>query len=152
MSVSSRKEIKDYVLSATKQSNTQIGSLVEDFINQTLNEMNDPGWAYRNRNFNHSWNFLKQKTTFSTVNGTTDYVLRREVDRVSIVRQTTTPIKLDQVTDEDFFKFIPNPTAKGNPRFYRLWETEGVATRLATADKIDVVSDNAGDAEDSTSS
>ena len=150
MSVSSRKEIRDYVLSATRQSNTQIGSLVNDMINQTLSEMNNPGWAFRNRNFNHNWNFLKQKTTFATVDGTSDYVLGREVDRIALIRQTTTPAKLVQLTDEKFFEFIPDPTDTGNPRFYRQWVTEGVATRLATADTLDVVSDNAGDAGDST--
>jgi len=63
--------------------------------------------------------------------------------------QTASPAKLVQIPDEKFFQLVPNPTATGNPRFYRTWEHEGVATRLATADKIDVVSASASDAGDS---
>jgi len=147
---SSRKEIRDSVLNSTRQSNTQIGSLVNEFINITINQINDPGWAYPRKNFTHNWNFLRQKTTFDTVSGTGDYVIAREVDRIALVRQTTSPIKLVQIPDEKFFNLVPDPTATGNPRLYRLWENDGVATRLAVADTIDVVSNAAGDAGDST--
>ena len=60
--------------------------------------------------------------------------------------RTDTPIKLDQIPDEKFYELVPNPTATGNPRYYRIWETEGVSTRLSTADTIDVVSSSASDA------
>jgi len=77
-------------------------------------------------------------------------VLERDIDRIALVRQTASPIKLRQIPDDRFFELIPNPTATGNPRWYRLWDQEGVATRLATADKVDVVSDSTSDAGDST--
>jgi len=147
--ISSRKELRDAVLDTTRQSNTQIGSLVNDFINISLREINDPGWAYPKKDFTHNWNFLRQKTSFDTVSGTGDYLLAREIDRIALVRQTTSPIKLTQIPDERFFELVPDPTDTGNPRLYRLWENEGVATRLAVADTIDIVSSSTSDAGDS---
>jgi len=150
MSVSSRKEIQTTALSRTRQSVTQLGNQVNDMINQTLNEINDPGWAFPKKDFTHDWGFLRRKTTFTTISGTDDYVLERDIDRIALVRQTASPIKLRQIPDDRFFELIPNPTATGNPRWYRLWEYEGVATRLATADKVDIVSSSTSDAGDST--
>jgi len=146
MSVSSRKEIRDSVLKTTRQSNAQIGDFVNDCINLTINEINDPAWAFPRKNYNHKWSWLRRKTSFDTVDGTTDYVLGRDIDTVALMRQTQTPTKIRQVSDERFFNFIPNPTATGNPKIYRLWEQDGVSTRLATADTIDVVSSSASDA------
>jgi hypothetical protein len=144
--LSSRKELRANVLSTTRQSQAQIGDLIDEFLNLVISEINNPGWAYGRRDYNHLWNFLKRKTTFATVNGTGDYVLAREVDKIALLRQTDSPIKLTQVPDEKFFELIPNPTDTGNPRWYRLWETDGVATRLAAADTIDVVSSSTSDA------
>ncbi len=144
MSVSSRKEIRDSVLDHTRQNNAQIGSLVNDFINLSLNEINDPGWAFPRKNFNHLWSWLRKKDTISV--SAEDAVLPRDVDKIALVRQTDTPVKLLQLTDEKFYKVVPNPTATGNPRFYRIWERDGVSTRLAAADTIDVVSSSASDA------
>lgn len=146
MAVSSRKEIRDSVLSTTRQTNEQIGSLVNDFINLTLNEINDPGWAFTRNNYSHMWSWLRGKTTFTTVASTEDYVMKREIDRIALIRQTTSPIKLVQIPDELFFQLVPNPTQSGNPRFYRLWENEGVSTRLSSAGTIDVLSSSASDA------
>jgi len=145
----SRREIVDSVLNTTRQSRTQIGTLVEEYVNLTLNEINDPAWAFKN-NILHLWNFLKRKTTFTTTSGTKDYVLPREIDKISIVRQESTPIKLTQIPDERFFELVPKPSDTGNPKLYRIWEIDGVATRLATADTIDVVSSSTSDSGDST--
>jgi len=145
----SRREIVDAILNTTRQSRAQIGTLVEEFVNLSINEVNDPGWAFPKGNVHHIWNFLRRKTTFDTVSSTADYVLERDIDRIGLLRQTNSPLKLTQVPDEKFFELIPNPTDSGNPRWYRLWEADGVATRLSTADTIDVVSSSAGDAGDS---
>jgi hypothetical protein len=142
----SRKEIKDSVLNITRQDDSDIGSLVNEWINITLHEINDPGWAYPRKNFIHHWNFLRRKATFSTVADQSDYVLGRDVDKISIIRQTESPTKLRQIRDEEFFELIPDPTATGNPKWYRLWETEGVSTQLAADDTIDVVSSSTSDA------
>src|SRR3990167_7210008 len=126
MGVASRKEIRDSVLDTTRQENVQIGLLVNDF--------------------NHLWSWLKSKTTFSTVASQEDYVLGREVDKIALLRQTTSPTRLLRMTDEQFYKRDANPTATGNPLLYRTWEVDGVSTRLTTADTIDVVSSSASDA------
>ena len=151
MSVSSRKEIKDSVLSSTRQSSAQIGDLVNDFINLTLNEINDPAWAFpREMGFTHNWSWLRRKTTFASVASTEDYVLPRDIDRISLIRQIDTPTKLTQLSDENFYRKVPYPTATGDPKYYRIWENEGVSTRLAVADTIDVVSSSASDAGTTT--
>lgn len=146
---SSRKELRDVVLSTTRQDNSQIGSLVNEFINLSLSEIGEPAWAGRGKEVHHNWSFLRRKTTFTTVASTSDYVLGRDVDKVTLLRQTDTPTKLMQLTDETFYRLVPDPDDTGAPRFYRLWETEGVSTRLATADTLNVVSDSASDAGNS---
>lgn len=146
MGINSRKEIRDNVLSTTRQDNTQIGTLVNDFINLTLNEINDTGWAFTRNNYNHLWTWLRRKTTFVTASGTEDYVMAREVDRIAIMRQTSSPVKLRQIPDDKFFELVPYPTASGNPSWYRIWETEGLSTRISTAEKINVSSSSSSDA------
>ena len=61
------------------------------------------------------------------------------------MRQTVSPAKLDYISDENFFREVPNPTESGNPLFYRIWEIDGLSTRLAVADTINVVSSSASD-------
>lgn len=145
MPVSTRKQIRDSALAATSQDNTQIGTIVNDFINITLNEINNPAWAFDKQGHNHLWSWLRRKTTFSTTSGTADYIMERDVDRIAILRQTNSPIKLVQITDESFYRDMPNPTAAGNPYIYRLWETQGISTKLSAADTISVVSSSTSD-------
>jgi len=151
MQVSSFLEIKNNVLNTTDQENSQIGSLVKEFINLTIHEIENPGWAFAPREVNHLWSFLRRKGTITTVASTSDYLLSRDVDRVAVVRQTASPSIIERVTDENFFDFIPDPTqgGTGNPRVYRMWDTHGVTTELGTADTIDIVSDSASDDGDS---
>ena len=144
--ISTREEIKNNVLLTTQQDETQIGTMVESFINLTLREIESPGWAFApKREIHHRWGFLKRKQTITTVSGTSEYVLGRDIKDIAFMRQTETPCKLLRMTDEDFYKREPNPTATGNPRIYRVWELSGVATKLGAADTIDVVSDSASD-------
>lgn len=147
--VSSRKEIVTNVLETTRQLDSQIGNLVKDYVNLTLNEINDPAWAFPRNNYHHLWSWLRRKTTFDTVASTEDYVMARDIDKISLIRQIESPTKLNQLTDDLFYELVPYPTATGNPRFYRMWSNEGVSTRLAVADTIDVVSSSASDAGDS---
>ena len=142
----SRKELRDSVLNTTRQPQAQIGDLVNEFINLTIQEINSPSWAFKNPEFHHLWSFLRQKTTFPTVASTSDYVLAREVDKIAILRQTASPVKLRQLSDETFFRYVPDPTATGNPSYYRIWEASGVATKLGTASTLTVVSDSTSDA------
>ena len=151
MPVSTRKQLRDSVLDTTKQVESQIGTLINDYINLTMNEISEPSWAYDRRfggnggNYNHLWKWLKRKTSFATVSGTGDYVMERDVNRIAFMRQTSSPVKLTQITDEQFFDAIPDPTDSGNPTIYRMWEIDGLSTRLAAADTLNLVSSSASD-------
>ena len=147
---SSRQEIREHTMRITDTQGSTMETLVNDFINDTLNEINDPGWAFPpQRELQHNWNWLRRKDSFSTVSGTEDYVLPRDVDRVAILYQETTPIKLHQVTDRRFYAADAKRDETGNPKLYRLWEVSGVSTKLAAADTIDIVSSSASDSGDS---
>lgn len=140
-------EIRANIADTARES--QINSLIDSFINMTLQELNDPAWAFESvavfRGYNHLWTFNKRKHTFATVASTEFYQLPRDLDKISLIRQTTSPTKLLYVPDEIFYRYIPNPTATGNPLYYRLWEEEGVSTRLATDDTLQVVSSSTAD-------
>jgi len=73
------------------------------------------------------------------------YQLPRDVDKISLIRQTATPIKIRFIPDDLFYDYIPNPTATGNPKWYRIWEEEGVRVRLSFDDTIEVISSSASD-------
>jgi hypothetical protein len=108
--------------------------------------MNDPAWAYEQMGkggYNHLWTFLRRKATLSISAETAQ--LPRDLDKISLIRQTDSPSKLVYVPDEIFYRYIPNPTATGSPFYYRLWEEEGVSTRLAEADTIDIISSSTSD-------
>ncbi len=146
-----RKEIRDNLRDTTGE--IQIDSLINDYINISLQEVNDPGWAFEKigkRGYKHNWSFLRRKTTFSTVTSTEFYQLPRDLDKINHIRQTTSPVKLKFVSEELFYRFIPDPTATGNPLWYRLWEEEGLATRLSTDDTVKVVSDSTSDSSSFT--
>ena len=141
MSIRTLAEIRGNLKSTTRV--TQKDDMIDEFVNLTLQEINNPGWAMKG--FAHNWSFNRRKHTFATVASTEFYVLPRDLDKVSLIRQTTSPTRLRYVRDDTFYRAIPDPTATGNPRFYRLWEEEGVAVRLATADTITIVSSSTSD-------
>ena len=145
--VSSRKEIRDYCLDATRQLESQIGTLVNDFINLSIDQINSPGWVLRSGG-NYNWNFLKRKITFAAVSSQEDYVIDRDVEKIALLRQTTSPKMIKRVPDEKFYKYVPNPTATGNPVWYRVWEREGLSTRLDADDTINAVSSSNSDSGD----
>jgi len=140
-------EIRSHISEVTRE--TQINSLIDEFINTTLSEINDPAWAFEQvqmmRGYNHLWSFNRRKNTFDTVATTETYQLPRDLDKIGLIRQTTSPTKIRYIPDEIFYRFVPYPTATGNPLYYRLWEEEGVSTVLAEADTIDFVSSSASD-------
>lgn len=147
--VSSKKEIKENILNTTNQLDTQIGNLVEDYINLTLREIESPGWAFGpRREVHHRWSWLKRKTSFVTVASQEDYVMVRDIKDIEILRQTSSPSIIKRITDEQFYTYEPSPTATGTPSLYRMWETSGVKTKLAVADTIDVVSSSTSDDDD----
>ncbi len=133
MALSTLQEIRSNIEFTARE--TQISDRVDEFINLVINEINDF----------HLWSFLRRKTTFDTVASQEDYQLARDIDKIGLVRQTTSPIKIPLIPDEMFYLWVPNPTATGNPRWYRLWEEFGVETQITTAEKLNVVSDNTTD-------
>lgn len=141
-----RKEIRDRVATDTRE--TQINSTIEEYINQTLEEIQSPAWAFEQtalKGYDHKWSFNRRKTTLATVASTENYQLPRDVKDISLIRQTSTPQKIYFIPDDLFYEWVPNPTATGNPRWYRIWEEEGVEVRLSTDDMLEVLSDNAVD-------
>ena len=140
--IATRKQIRDAVLDATSQLPKQKGSMVEDFINVTMQEVGSPSWAFRRERF-HLWSWLKRKTTF--VASSEDTVISRDVDKIAFLRQTDSPMKIQYMPDELFYTALPNPTETGNPRIYRLWEIQGTSTKLASAATVKVSSSSALD-------
>jgi hypothetical protein len=141
-----RKEIRDRVATDTRE--TQINTTIEEYINQTLLEINSPSWAFEQtgmKGYDHKWSFNRRKYTLTTTSSTENYQLPRDCDNIGIIRQTSTPIKLNYIPDDLFYEWLPNPTATGNPKWYRIWEEEGVAVRLSADDTIEVLSSSASD-------
>jgi hypothetical protein len=139
-------EIRTRVATDTRE--TQISSAITEYINLTLQEINSPAWAFEQaglKGFDHKWSFNRRKTTIATVASTENYQLPRDLDDIGLIRQTSTPQKINFIPDELFYEWLPNPTATGNPKWYRIWEQEGVEVRLSDDDTIEIVSDSASD-------
>ena len=117
--LATRSQIRASVLATTKQSVAQIGDLVNDLINITLQEIASPVWAYRTEKY-HLWSWLKRKTTFTA--SSEDTILERDVDKIALLRQTDSPTKIEYIRDEDFYRELPDTSETGDPRLYRLWE------------------------------
>lgn len=133
---------------ATDTRETQINSTIDDYINLTLQEIQSPAWAFELVNlkgFDHKWSFNRRKTTLATVASTENYQLPRDCDDIALIRQTSSPIKVKFIPDDIFYEWLPNPTATGNPKWYRIWEQEGVEVRLSADDTLEVLSSSASD-------
>ncbi len=146
MSIRTRLDIRTRVATDTRE--TQINSTIDEYINQTIQEIQSPAWAFEQvglKGFDHKWSFNKRKTTFTTVALTENYQLPRELDSISLIRQTTSPTKVNFVPDDIFYEKMPDPLATGNPQWYRIWEEEGVSVRLSSDDTIEVLSSSASD-------
>jgi hypothetical protein len=142
MPIATKKQIRESVLETTQQHQSQIGNLVDDLINITIQEIGNPGWSNRKEK-HHYWSWLKRKTTFTATSE--DTVLERDVDKIAVMRQVDSPAKIEYVPDDIFYRELPNPTETGNPRMYRLWEIGGTSTKLASANTIKVVSSSSSD-------
>jgi len=134
-------EIRNHIKDVTRV--TQKNDMIDAMVNLTLMEINDPGWA--TKGYSHNWSFNRRKDSFSTVASTEFYVMPRDVDKIALVRQIESPVKLKYIRDDTFYRRIANPEAEGNPLYYRLWEEEGVSTRLSTDDTITIVSSSTSD-------
>jgi hypothetical protein len=95
------------------------------------------------KGYEHKWSFNRRKITLAVTSE--NAVLPRDLDTIALIRQIDSPTKLKFIPDELFYDYVPYPTATGNPKWYRIWEEEGVAVRLSTDDKVEVLSDSASD-------
>ena len=106
--VMTRSEIRTAVNNRTRE--TGINTIINDMINNTLQEIQSPGWAFssqQRRTHQHYWNFNKRKTTLATVASQEDYELARDVDKIYLIRQITSPTVLRFIEDRDFYLQIP---------------------------------------------
>lgn len=133
---------------ATDTRETQINTTIEDYLNFTLQEIQSPAWAFEQvglKGFDHKWSFNRRKTTLATVASTENYQLPRDLDDIGLIRQTASPRKIKFIPNDLFYEWLPNPTATGNPKWYRIWEQEGVEVRLSADDTLEVLSSSASD-------
>ncbi len=134
MALKTLKELRDNIASTIRD--TQISDLIDSYINLSLQEV---------LNY-YPWTFLRRKTTFTTVASQETYFLDEEIDRIAVLRQTESDVKLTYVPDQLFYKLVPDPSnSTGNPQYYRLWEEVGVFTQLSSNDTVYVKSTSAND-------
>lgn len=91
------------------------------------------------------WTFKQSKTTLSLTSGTAEYKLPRDVGEPYIVLSDLSPYWIRFKTEEELDSLDPNPTASANPRYYTLFEYDGVETQPSSASALSVVSSSASD-------
>jgi len=135
MAIRTLSEMRSHL--ATRVRDISINSFITDCLNLALSEIH----------YYSDWSWLKRKTTFATVASQEDYRLDEEVDRIMLIRQRSTPVKLRYVPDRVFYDHVPHPEdiGTGPPRFYRQWEETGFTASLAANDTIQVLSSSTSD-------
>ena len=145
MSLSTLKELRDNVATTCRE--TQINSLIDTFINLSLQEINDPAWAFEQaqafRGYNHLWTFNRRYTTLNVTSG--DIPLPRDCDKINFLVRYLPLVKLQYIADDSPDLFLIDPTTTGLPLYYRRWHEEGVPVTLSVDDKVTVVSSSASD-------
>lgn len=148
MATSSRKEIRDRVIDTAKQLDGQKGSLVNELINLTIMEIQSPAWAFESGETNHLWNFNKRNTSITTVASTSDYILARDIDKISVAKQTDKQSNIKEITESNFLELIndiSNPSG-GDPEWYAIHSVQGNSTDFGlAAEKVKVKSSSATD-------
>ena len=139
------KEIRDHVKQVCRE--TQIDSLIDQFTNLTLSEINDPAWAFEQaqafRGYNHLWTFNRRYATLPITSSLT--LLPRDCDKINFLLHYLPLVKLKYLPDDSPDIVNIDPYAEGNPLYYRRWEEEGVSVSLTTDDLVTVVSSSASD-------
>lgn len=135
MALTTLDELRDNIAATVRE--TQITSLITNFLNLTLQEI----WDY------HPWTFKRRKTTMTLTANQEDYALDEEVDGLALIRERTTPNRLIYLPDQPFYELEPAPEdgGTGTPRYYRLWEETGFKAQLAADGTVYVASSSASD-------
>ena len=84
MAIRTRKEIRDRVATDTRE--TGINSTIDEYVNLTLEEIQNPAWAFEQiagmRGYEHLWTFNRRKYTLSTTQNIEFYQLPRDIDKM----------------------------------------------------------------------
>lgn len=96
-------------------------------------------WNYK------QWSFRLRRYTFTTTDGTSEYVLPRYIRETYKIKSSGSPYDITVVNEDSFDNHIPNPTAEGNPYIARLFEMVGVETQPTAASTVTVASSSASD-------
>jgi len=147
MSLSTLAELRSNVATTCRE--TQINSLIDTFINLSLQEINDPAWSFEQsqafRGYSHLWTFNRREATIPVLSSMIN--LPRDCDKINFVLyyDGSSFTKLQFLPDNsDIIAYI-NPTATGRPIGYRNWQEEGLSVSLSTDDKVTAVSSSASD-------
>lgn len=91
------------------------------------------------------WSFKYRNFTFDTVASQEAYLLPRLVGEVYGLKSSASPYSMSVIREDDFDKYVPNPTSEGNPQFARLFEMVGVDEQPSSASIVTVVSSSTSD-------
>lgn len=91
------------------------------------------------------WSFKYRNPTFATEASVEGYVLPRGAGEIYGLKSSGSPYNITVVREDMFDKFVPNPTATGNPQYARLFEVVGVEEQPTSASIATVVSSDATD-------
>ena len=91
------------------------------------------------------WTWKQRKTTLSLTSGDNEKNLPRDVGEPYLVLSSVSPYLLKYMSEDEFDRRDPNPTASGNPRIYTLFEHTGVEEQPSAASVISLVSSSASD-------
>lgn len=96
-------------------------------------------WNYK------QWSFKGRITTFSTVSGTEDYILSKDVGNIYQILSSVAPYHIHSISEQTFDTIEPNRTRTGNPSTATLFEMRGVNTQPSSASVITIVSSSTSD-------
>ncbi|MFH1232161.1 MAG: hypothetical protein V1709_11775 [Planctomycetota bacterium] len=147
--LSTLKELRENVATTTRE--LQINSLIDTYINLSLQEVNDPAWAFEQvqafRGYNHLWTFNRRYATLPVMKSL--IYLPRDCDKVNLLLYygsgSSNFTKLSYLPDDSPDIANINPNNFGSPLYYRRWEEEGVSVSLTTNDRVTVVSSSGVD-------
>lgn len=91
------------------------------------------------------WDFKKRSYTYSVTSGTSDIFVQRFIGEIYQITSSVSPYILKPIREDLFNQIEPNPTASGNPEFYRLYEDLGYATAVPSASTLAASSNSSSD-------
>jgi len=134
--------------------NTVLNKLRENvLVNEVTTDQSTIAWkvqqavqraAYRIWNF-QQWSFKGRITTLSTVSGTEDYIMDKDVGEIYEILSSVAPYNIRGIQEQTFDKLEPRRQDTGNPALYMLFEVSGVNIQPSSASIISAVSSSPSD-------